>query len=88
MFKFEVRQIEGWNYPEGWTWNNSWIIGEYKTKAATTKGNKIAFMNYLNNHGITFKRNRILIIDEMDDLEIIDRKTKEPLFAAIWKGEK
>ena len=84
MLKFEVRQIEGWNTPEGWTWNNSWFIGEFTTKATTTKGTKKSFMNYLKNHGITFKKNRILINDELDYLEIVDRKTKEPLFAAIW----
>ena len=81
MAKYEVRQVDGYMDEEnGWVWNMSIHIGEFSTNAENTKR---AFTNYLRKLGIVFKSNRTLITDYMDVIEIIDRKTKEPLFAAL-----
>jgi len=87
MYKFEVRQIEGWNTPDGWYWNNSFYIGSFTTKSESTEGQKQSFTRFLRKNGITFKLNRTLIEDNIDYFEIIDRKTKEPLFAAIYREQ-
>lgn len=81
-FKFEIREIDAWNYVEdGWIWNTSYHIGDMITSA---NNEKRAFTKWLkNHHGITFKLNRTLIEYDGDVYTIIDRKTKEPLFAAI-----
>lgn len=80
--KFEIRQIDAWNYEdEGWIWNTSYHMGVMITKA---KDEKKAFTAWMKHHlGISFKPNRTLIEYDGDVYTIIDRKTKEPLFAAI-----
>ena len=82
-FKFEIREIDAWNYgeEEGWIWNTSYHMGDMVTSA---KNEKRAFTGWMKKHaGITFKPNRTLIEYDGDAYTIIDRKTKEPLFAAI-----
>lgn len=81
-FKFEIREIDALNYGEdGWTWNTSYHAGDMETGA---KNERRAFTRWLKNRkGITFKANRTLIEYDGDVYTIIDRKTKEPLFAAI-----
>lgn len=78
--KFEVREIEAWMDCDGWTWNSSYHMGEFSTNA---KNEKRAFCRFLNKHGIFFKLNRTIIDFDGDIYEIRDRKTKEPLYAAI-----
>jgi len=82
-YSFEIRQIDALNYgeDEGWIWNTSYNMGEMVTKA---KDERKAFTAWMKRHlGITFKPNRTLIEYDGDVYTIIDRKTKEPLFAAI-----
>lgn len=82
--KFEVREVDAWKYDDFWEWNTSYFIGTFTTSA---KNEKRAFTNFLRKHGIVFKVNRTLI-DTQDGggiYEIIDRKTKEPLYAAIFQ---
>ena len=81
--KFEIREIDAWNYgeDEGWIWNTSYKLGTMET---TAQNEKRAFTQWMKNHaGITFKMNRTLIDFDGDVYTIIDRKTKEPLFAVI-----
>ena len=78
--EFEVREIDAWNCEDGWTWNASFFMGTFYTKA---KDEKRAFSAFLRKQGIIFKVNRTLIEDDGEVLTIIDRKTKEPLFCAI-----
>lgn len=79
--KFEVREIDAWMDEEGWYYNQTFHMGEFQTKA---KNEKRAFMDYLRNkHGIHFKLNRTLIVDDGEVMEVIDRKTKEPIICAI-----
>lgn len=79
--KFEVRQIDAWgNAVDGYEWNTSYLVGKFTTHA---KSEKRAFCDFLRKNGIVFKVNRTLIEFDGDVYTIIDRKTKEPLFAAI-----
>lgn len=78
--KFEVREIDAWMEDNNWTWNTSFFVGTFTTNA---KDEKRAFCNFLRKHGIIFKVNRTLIDFDGSIYEIVDRKTKEPLFAAI-----
>lgn len=79
---FEVRQIDAWRDVEDtWTWNTSYLIGAFRTGA---KDERRAFYNYLRRQGIAFYRGRVMIENSYDDVyTIVDRKTGEPLFAAI-----
>ena len=79
--KFEIRQLDCYMYDDDWTQNTSYLLGTMETKA---QNEKRAFTQWMKNHaGITFKPNRTLIEYDGDVYTIIDRKTKEPLFAAI-----
>lgn len=78
--RFEVREIDGWTDGYGWCWNTSFAMGSFETRA---KNEKRAFMDYLRKYGIYFKLNRTLIEYDGDIYTVIDRKTKEPLYAAL-----
>ena len=78
--KYEVREIDAMHDGESWYWNSSLHMGEFTTRA---KNEKRAFCDFLRKKGIVFKVNRTLIDFDGEVYEILDRKTKEPLFAAI-----
>ena len=85
MAKFLIRQVEAWADPDaGWTYNNTWNIGEMKTRA---KDERRAITAFLRKNGIIFKKARTLIWFDGDNYEIVDRKTKEPLFDAVALSE-
>ena len=78
--KFEIRQIDAWFDGEEWTYNESFHIGEFFTKA---KNVKRAFCRALHGLGVVFYRGRVVVVDNGDLLEVQNRKSGEPLFFAI-----
>lgn len=79
--KYEIRQIDAWSEGEnGWTWNESIHVGEYRTAA---KDEKRAFLNALHRLGVVCKRGACVVDYDGDIYELQNRKTHEPLFAAI-----
>lgn len=87
MAKFLVRQLDSWKSGDDlydWDVNNVYNIGEVKTSA---KNERRAIVRYLRMKGIIFKKNRTLIEFDGDNYTIIDRKTKEPIFDAVYLGE-
>ena len=84
-YRFEVRQIDAWASPEGWYYNNVFRMGTFMTRA---KDERKAFTGHLRRKfGIVFKKNKTRIEFDGDNYTIIDRKTKAPLFDAIFIGE-
>ena len=80
-YQYEVREIDALHDGENWTWNTSYYLGTMTTSAENIGK---AMSSYLKRrHGITFKTNRTRTQDDGNVIEIIDRKTGEPLFAAI-----
>ena len=78
--KFEIREVDAWACEEGWVWNSSYRIGVLATKAVNDKR---AFIGFLKRHGVVFKKGRTRIESDGSVYEVVDRKTGEPLFAAI-----
>ena len=78
--KFEIRQIDAWYDGEAWTYNESFRIGEFSTRAENVKR---AFCRALHGLGVAFRRGCVVVVDDGELLEIQDRKSGEPLFAAI-----
>ena len=79
--KFEIRQIDALFDGEAWTYNESFRIGEFFTKAENVKR---AFCRALHGLGVVFYRGRVVVVvDEGDLLEVQNRKSGEPLFVAI-----
>lgn len=81
--RFEIRQLDSYIYDEEWTVNTSYHLGTLYTSA---KNEKSAFVRFLNSLGIRFLKNRTRIEFDGDNYTIIDRKTKEPLFIAIYNS--
>ena len=81
---FEVREIDAWADPDGgWTYNATYRIGSFCTYSDDIPR---ALRRYLKQyHGITFYRGRTVTEYDGDVYEIVDRATREPLFAAIPK---
>ena len=81
-YSYDIRELDSWiDCENSWYINDSYYIGTMLTAA---KNEKRAFVNYLNNKGIRFKKNRTLVIYDCDSCYyVIDRKTKEPLYIAI-----
>lgn len=78
--KYEIRQIDAWSSGEGWTWNESYKIGEFKTSA---EDHKRAFLNALRKIGIVCKRGKCKVEFDGDIYEVQERKSGLPMFAAI-----
>ena len=78
--KFEIRQIDAWFDGDGWTYNESFRIGEFSTKAENVKR---VFCRALHSLGVVFYRGCVVVVDDGDWLEIQNRKSGEPLFVAI-----
>lgn len=77
---FEIRQIDAWNDGDGWIYNDSFTLGSFTT---TAQNERRAFYRALARLGIRFYRGRVRAVDDGCIIEIIDRKTAEPLFVAI-----
>lgn len=78
---WEIRHVDALPDDEdGWTYNTMYRLGTFTSAAANpTK----AFRAALARMGIRFHRGRTVTVYDGDVCEIIDRKTGEPLFAAI-----
>lgn len=82
VFCFEIRQVDSYREEnDSWTWNTSYRLSDFTVARTTNLPRK--FVRELNKLGIHFAPNRTLICDDGDLLEIVDRKTKQPLFAAL-----
>lgn len=79
--RFEIRQLDSYMYDEDWTINTSYYLGTLFTSA---KNEKTAFVHFLNRLGIRFLKNKTRIESDGNSYTIIDRKTKEPLFIAVY----
>lgn len=85
MATFLVRQVDAWVEPEGgWTYNNVWNVGRIFTRA---KNERQAITAYLRKKGIRFFSGKTRIEFDGDNYTIVDRKTGEPLFDAVYEGE-
>lgn len=76
---YEIRQVDAWHDGEGWTYNESWEIGSFTTAGDPAR----AFRRALAKLGVTFYRGRTATEYDGDVYEIVDRATRQPLFAAI-----
>lgn len=77
---YEVREIDAWLYDDCWTWNTSFIVGTFSTAAQDTAR---ALYRYLKKQGVTFSRGTTRTEFDGDVYEIVDRKTGQPLYAAV-----
>ena len=78
---YEIRQVDVWgNKEDGYTYNQTWRIGTFTTAEQDARR---AFRRALARLGVTFKPYSTVAVDDGTVIEIIDRATGAPLFAAI-----
>ena len=79
--KYDVREIDAWTDPDGgWTYNETWSLGTLETSGDPGR----ALRAWLKTRrGITFYRGRTRTETDGSLFEIVDRKTGQPLFAAV-----
>ena len=89
---YEIRQIDAWaDYDDpddpdempGWTYNETWNLGTFTTTGDPAR----AFRRALARLGVTFYRGRTATEYDGDIYEIVDRATRQPLFAAVPRWE-
>lgn len=87
---YEIREVDAlaeYDDPDdpeevpAWIWNTSYRLGEFTTAGDVPR----AFRRALAKMGVTFYRGRTVTEYTGDVYEIVDRKTREPLFVAIPK---
>lgn len=76
---YEIREVDAWMYDDSWTYNTSYRLGTFTTTGDAAR----AFRRALAKLGVTFYRGRTVTEYDGDVYEIVDRKTREPLFCAI-----
>jgi hypothetical protein len=76
---YEIREIDAWMYDDSWTYNTSYRLGSFTTTGDPAR----AFRRALKRLGVTFYKGKTVTEYDGDVYEIVDRKTREPLFAAI-----
>lgn len=82
ILRFEIRQVDAYEDKEScWCWNESIHLSDFTVASTTNIPRK--FVREFHKLGVHFAPNRILVYDDGDLLEIVDRKTKQPLFAAL-----
>lgn len=78
-YKYDIRQIDAWNSPDGWYWNTSYHIGTMETRS---EDHRRALRHWLEARDIMFSVSTSCE-DDGEILTIYSRKTGEPLLAAI-----
>ena len=77
---YEVREIDAYLYDDNWTYNTTYLLGTFTTAGDPAR----ALRRYLKtHHGVTFYKGRTVTEYDGDVYEIVDRATRQPLFAAI-----
>ena len=80
-YNFEIREIDAWFYDDLWQYNSTFHVCYGKTKSENISR---VFYRILKKHGIYLKVGKTMCVcDDGSIYEIIDRKTKEPLFCLI-----
>ena len=80
-YRYELRQIDALREDEfSWYYNETWKLAEYETAA---QDEKRAFLRALHKIGVSCKRGKCKVVSDGSLLELIDRKTEEPLFCAV-----
>ena len=77
---YEIRQVDALAYDDGWTYNETWHLGSFATASQDVPR---AFRRALARLGISFYPGRTVTEYDGDIYEIVDRATRQPLFAAI-----
>lgn len=81
-YNYELGYVDAYEDEEScWCWNESIRLSDFTVVSTTNIPRK--FVRELHKLGVYFVPNRILVYDDGDLLEIVDRKTKQPLFAAL-----
>jgi len=85
----KILSIDAWKTEGGWTWNN-WYAHGVITKADFEKlDSNRKVLSWLREEGYLseYSKGRVAIEDDQYNLVIVDKNTKEPLYAIEYGPE-
>ncbi len=82
--EISILSIDAWRNPDGWDWNNWFKVGTCPITMCDLTPRKL--LRYLRAEGFLAQRSkgRVAIDDDQYNLVIVDRHTREPLFALAY----
>ena len=78
-----VLSIEAWRNPWGWDWNSWRRIGEIDRATLDTLTTNRKVLRWMRDEGYLtpWSKGRVTVEDDQYNLVILDKNTREPLFA-------
>jgi len=77
----KILSIDAWREPEGgWTWNNWYHVGDYPYPLNSGTRQLLKMLRY-DGYLSENSKGRVTVDDDGYNIVIIDRGTREPLFA-------
>lgn len=84
MATLKVLSIDAWRYDGGWNWNSWYKVGEVDSKIIDLKTRP--FLAAMRNAGFIGdqSKGRVAVEDDGYNMVILDKNTREPLYAVEY----
>ena len=81
---FRVLSIDAWRYDDGWTWNNWFHVGDVPREVCELTPRRL--LRFLRAEGYLGAKSggKVAIDDDGHNLVIVNRTTREPLYAVEY----
>lgn len=86
---FKVLSIDAWRDGEGWMWNNWYNVETSEPFPEALLGNTRKTLNLLRKEGLMGSNSigRVTIEDDQYNYVVMDRKTRQPLYAIEYGSQ-
>ncbi len=85
-----ILSIDAWRYgDEGWNWNAWYKVGSIDRATLATLDTNRKLLRYMREHGFlsSGSAGRVAVDDDQYNVVIVDKGTREPLFAIEYGSE-
>lgn len=84
---FKILSIDAWRYAEGWNWNNWFAVGNCTETVLHMPARKL--LKWFREEGYlsASSTGKCAIDDDGYNVVIVDRRTREPLFAIEYGNQ-
>lgn len=84
-----ILSIEAWRNPLGWDWNSWRRIGEIDRVTLDTLTTNRRVLRWMRDEGYLthYSKGRVTVEDDQYNLVVLDKNTREPLFAIEYGAE-
>lgn len=78
---YRILSIDAWREDNGWTWNNWFHVGDFDLPQFLDSNRKILQFMRESGYLTEYSKGRCAVDDDGYNVVILDRATREPLFA-------